>query len=418
MSDWTDLGPEDLPPELVEVVLLPAFASVEEPGIDAILGTLDQNLVPVGGDAMLYGDGGAGKTTLAVDLAFHVAAGADWLGILVERPRSVLLIENEGPRPLFRRKLRKKFASWDGPPLEDRLHVWQAPWAGFSFAEPEMAAQLARLIFELEIDLVIAGPVTQLGMEDAGTIREVRRFAASVALLRERSLRPVASLLVHHEAKSGRVSGAWEGVGDTMIHVSGGGNGRTRFTIQKARWGSSYHGKTYRLRWLDGQGFEEEGDDADRPARVWDAILAFVAEHPGTGWTAVLAAVGGEKTYVVRRRDQMLEEGVLVDLGKGERGSGHRFELWLAEAAPTMLPGVVSGRIGDSRRLPTRVAAERNGDCGDSASPSGEEGTAEGVAGPPLRSRGDSPGGYSPPPSRSAEESPEESPGLDQDIDW
>ena len=35
---------------------------------------------------MFYGDGGAGKTTLAIDLAFHLAAGEDWLGIPVRGP--------------------------------------------------------------------------------------------------------------------------------------------------------------------------------------------------------------------------------------------------------------------------------------------------------------------------------------------
>ena len=40
-------------------------------------------LIPEGGDVMVYGDGGAGKTTLCLDLACHLAAGDDWLGIPV-----------------------------------------------------------------------------------------------------------------------------------------------------------------------------------------------------------------------------------------------------------------------------------------------------------------------------------------------
>ena len=46
---------------------------------------------------MVYGDGGAGKTTLCLDLACHLAGGDEWLGIDVAAPLSVLLIENEGP---------------------------------------------------------------------------------------------------------------------------------------------------------------------------------------------------------------------------------------------------------------------------------------------------------------------------------
>ena len=384
----------------VRIVPLPEFSGVDEPGVEAILGTLNQNLIPVGGDLMLYGDGGAGKTTLAIDLAFHLAAGLDWLGIQVEKPRSILLIENEGPRPLFRRKLRLRLEAWDGPPLEDRLHVWEDPWAGFSFTEQEMRAQLAQAIFEREIDLLIAGPVTQLGMEDAGTIREVRHFAEHVALVRERSLRPVASMLVHHEAKSGRVSGAWEGVGDTLLHVSGSGHGRTRVGIQKARWSPSHHSTTMHLRWTsEGQSFELDNDDETRPVRVFDGILDYVRANPGVGWTEVEKTVKGEKGYIARRRDQMIKEGDLIDLGKGEIGKGHRYELWLPEAAPQTLP---------------LVPGPRNGDSGDKWTPSGERNLdGESPRPRPLKG-GDSPATDSPPAQKAASPSPD----LDSDIDW
>ncbi len=47
-----------------------SFANVED-GADAIVGDGDNVLVPEGGDVMFYGDGGAGKTTMMVDLAIH-----------------------------------------------------------------------------------------------------------------------------------------------------------------------------------------------------------------------------------------------------------------------------------------------------------------------------------------------------------
>ena len=49
-------------------------------------GTPGRSLIPEGGDVMIYGDGGASKTTLGIDLACHLAAGDDWLGIAVPRP--------------------------------------------------------------------------------------------------------------------------------------------------------------------------------------------------------------------------------------------------------------------------------------------------------------------------------------------
>src|SRR4029077_4443461 len=61
-----DEGPYDdeadnrLPP--LRFVTFAAFAAVDEPGAEALLGTDDQALIAADSDAMMYGDGGAGKT--------------------------------------------------------------------------------------------------------------------------------------------------------------------------------------------------------------------------------------------------------------------------------------------------------------------------------------------------------------------
>ena len=83
---------------------------------------------------MVYGEGGAGKTTFTLDGGFHLGAGVDWLGFKAKRVR-VLIIEAEGPRPLFRRKLRRKLESWEGPPLDGQVRIWATPWASFTFAD-------------------------------------------------------------------------------------------------------------------------------------------------------------------------------------------------------------------------------------------------------------------------------------------
>ena len=55
-------------------------------------------LTPSGGLALIGGQAGSGKTTFAIDAAFHLAGGVDWLGWKVPEPLRVLVIENEGPR--------------------------------------------------------------------------------------------------------------------------------------------------------------------------------------------------------------------------------------------------------------------------------------------------------------------------------
>ncbi len=252
------LGAEPQIPREFRVSTLEDFAAVEEPGADALVGSEDAALIPKGGDVMIYGDGGAGKTTLTLDLGLHLAAGAAWLGIRVARPIRVLVIENEGPRPLFRSKLRRKLAGWDGPPLQGRVGIFESPWGEFTFTDEEWRTALAARVRDDEIDVLIAGPVTRLGMDEAGTLQQVRDFLSLVADVRARSGRRITVILVHHENKGGAVSGAWEGSGDTLLHVEARGLGHTCLRVQKARWSSEHHGITLDLAWTDGEGFAVE----------------------------------------------------------------------------------------------------------------------------------------------------------------
>lgn len=260
MSPWTE---EDLV----------AFREAEE--IDRANGITS----PEGGDVMFYGDGGAGKSTLAFDLACHLAAGAPWLGIPVPRPVRVLLIENKGPRALLRAKLRRKVGAWPGPALDGRISVLEAPWGQFTFATGEWRDTLATTVMDREVDLVIAGPLTWIGMDAAGTLQEVNAFLRFAAEVRAGCGRRLTIALVHHENKGGAVSGAWEGAGDTLLHVQGAGNGHTVVVVQKARWASGWHGKSLKLGWTDGEGFELDGSSEERD----DGERLVVGEYLGVG---------------------------------------------------------------------------------------------------------------------------------------
>lgn len=257
---------------MARVATLEEFVAVHEPGADPLLGSDDDALIPEGGDVMVYGDGGAGKTTLTIDAAFHLAAGDAWLGIRVARPVRVLIIENEGPRPLFRSKLRRKLAAWTGSLLEGRVSIFEEPWGEFTFTDDGWRQALAARVREDAIDALLIGPVTRTGMNEAGTLQEVRDFLRLVAAVRVESGRPVVVILVHHENKGGAVSGAWEGSGDTLLHVEARGNGHTHLHVQKARWSSAHHGTSLELGWSDGEGFKVE-DARDYQAEV-EALLA------------------------------------------------------------------------------------------------------------------------------------------------
>jgi hypothetical protein len=266
----------------LHIATVEEFAAVEEPGAAALLGTDDDALIGEGTDTMVYGDGGAGKTTLTLDLGFHFAAGAPtWLGIRVARAVRVLVIENEGPRPLLRAKFRRKLEAWEAkarakerPSLAGRIKIVEAPWGEFTFGDEGWCDTLAATVTGDEVDVLIAGPVTRLGMDEAGTLQQVNDFMALVRAVREKSGRRLVVILVHHENRAGAVSGAWEAAGDTLLHVEERGKGHTHLHVQKARWSSEHHGAKMDLAWTDGEGYEVEAQEERDYAAEMEALLA------------------------------------------------------------------------------------------------------------------------------------------------
>ena len=75
------------------------------------------------------------------------------------------------------------------------------------------------------------------------------------------------------------MSGAWEGSGDTLLHVQGAGTVTPSFSSRKPGTIDERHGTTLKLAWTDGEGYELEGD-RDLLAEVDE----FLAEQ---GWRTV-----------------------------------------------------------------------------------------------------------------------------------
>jgi hypothetical protein len=256
-TDAPDASQESL---VVEVDTIEEFSAVEEAGASPLVGDAENVLIPEAGDVMCYGAGGSAKTTLMVDMACHLGAGEDWIGIPVPRALRVLIVEVEGPRPLMRDKLRRKLQAWGGAAIQGRVLILRDPWAKFTFASEEWRAELARIVDEQRVDIVIAGPLSRVGMESAGTLQETRDFMRLVDDVRALCTQRIAVVLIHHENRAGTVSGAWEGAGDTLLHIREAGPGHTVVRVEKARWGSSYHGTTIKLAWAPGESFEVEAE--------------------------------------------------------------------------------------------------------------------------------------------------------------
>lgn len=247
-------APAEVPLRIVDFT---SFVSTQEPSAEPLLGTETETLLPADGMLLMYGDGGAGKTTLTIDAVSHLASGQRWLSIDVQRPVKTLLIENEGPRGKFRQMLAEKHVAWNGhAPFHPNVTVLEEPWTRFTMRESAHRQGLADHIASSEVDLLVMGPLVTLGMVGGGTPDEISEFEGLLRQFKSLLDRPVALWIVHHENKQGDVSGAWERVPDTLVHVQAQGNGHTRLVWRKARWSSQKHGTSVDLLWVEGRSFE------------------------------------------------------------------------------------------------------------------------------------------------------------------
>ena len=259
---------------------------------------------------MVYGDGGAGKTTLAIDLALPPRRRRR----LARHPRRrsrvrVLLIENEGPRPLFRRKLDRKRRRLAGLPLGDRLHVCRGA-VGRSSPSPTRLAAGARRARPRARDRRRDRRAAHRGRDgrgrDAAGGARVRRATSRTCAGSRR--RRVAFVLVHHENKGGKVSGAWEGVGDTLLHVQAQGHGARGSTVQKARWASQsarHHAESPVGR---GRELRRRGRARARRRDARGADRRGDRERSGSGWTRIEKATPG----VARDRRRAVRDGLFA----------------------------------------------------------------------------------------------------------
>ena len=286
-------GDEGTPSPGVEIVSLDSFLAEREELPRALVGSSTDAWLPAGGLVIAGGLGGSTKTTFSVDAAAHFASGAAWCGKDVAVPLRVLIIENEGPRAFFREKLRAKAEAWAGEPFRQNVYVLRGPWGLFDFRNATHREALRAAIDEHEIDLVIADPLTNLGMEGAGTLEDTGKF---VRHLRACGLhdpeQPVAFWLLHHLNKQKQrdalqtLSGAWDNWADTILVLKADHEARLSvITWGKVRHGSlPYDEQTTTFRWADGYGYERvEKVERDIKAEVLALLKSNDREN---GWVA------------------------------------------------------------------------------------------------------------------------------------
>lgn len=239
-----------------ERVFMNAYQFIEEV-IDApppLWGSDDVTLLPAGGLALLAGRPGCGKTTFILDLACHLACGMAYPPVEddkgptpwpAHKPLRIALIENEGPREMFRGKLEQKLGVFPHniDDLGGRLMVQTWRWGSYTFADEDARIKTALELDAAGIDLVIGDPLGTLGPAGVGSPQDTREF---VAMLKPLGLGLNRGFLfLHHfrerversEDELARISGAWGGHLDTLLTLSAARSAdQARLAYPKLRW--------------------------------------------------------------------------------------------------------------------------------------------------------------------------------------
>jgi len=208
----------DVPPtpprKPTKVARLSQFANSENRGP----GYLAKGLLQKASYAIAYGPPGGGKTFTLLDLAYHIAAGKEWMGHKVHGG-PVLYLPFEGGGGLIKRAqaLRQKYGDADVP-------FFIAP-ASFNLREQTGRKELGAVIADLPekpVLIVIDTLARALMGGDENSAQDVGAFNSAVAALIEST--GACVLIVHHSGKNqnagARGSSALLGAIDTELQIS------------------------------------------------------------------------------------------------------------------------------------------------------------------------------------------------------
>jgi hypothetical protein len=306
------------------------FLAVEDEEVPAVLGTPTDAVIPEGGLAFLCGLPGVGKSTLTIDLAFHLASGVEWLGVPIQHPRSVLFIENEGPQRKFREKLRKKAEKWPHK-LEGNIHVQTWRWGHYTFRDEQVLAHTREWLENHPVDLIVGDPLDSLGTAGVGSPDETRDFLPLLVHLG--MTKDVAFLFLHHPRKEQSIhdvtqlSGAWGQRLDTLLMLRPGEHrDEVRLNFSKLRWAEERDplilGKVRELQAFEVLGAETQVDQ-DSLEGLTRAVEAAVRAAGGQGidrsTLALKCDVGPSNRTFASALSALREKGTITRQTEGKR---------------------------------------------------------------------------------------------------
>ncbi|GMP11845.1 AAA family ATPase [Bradyrhizobium sp. TM239] len=314
--------------------------------------------IPASDATILSGDGGGGKTTVALQLAVSVACGlGDWLGTTVEAGPVIFFSAEEPDHEMRRRLVRVAEKRGLNPDEIEGLH--------FHFASPENCL----LAVSRPDGVMVPTPLFEALATAAGQIRPVLIVVDSIAatfggnqndrvsartfvsLFRRLAQNCACSvLLLDHPSLSGITSGTgrggsmdWQNATRARLHLEtvqtdGGSTGRV-LEVKKSNYGPT--GEKVKLQWEDGC-FVMEGTASaphqaaahasaeQRYLECLDAITAqgrHVCHAPGRGYApktfAEMPQAGGMTWRAFQAaQERLFATGAIENVAYGPKSKG------------------------------------------------------------------------------------------------
>jgi RecA-family ATPase len=297
-------GPDSREPPLPLLEIVNASSLVEEPAPPREW--LIPGLIPAREITMLSGDGGTGKSLLALQLAVAHATCTGWAGQVPDRGRT-LFVSAEDDIPELHRRLAAiirvnpvkadDLQNIDLLSLAGRDAVLAAPGSTRDMLrETRLFKALEAKIEELQPDVLILDTLADLFGGDEIKRPHARQF---ISLLRGLAIRyRLTILLLSHPSLSGMSSGtgtsgstAWSNSVRSRLYLESpkgseddaGDDDRRILTTKKANYGRA--GGSVALRWRDGVFVLDSATDANQAqANAADerAFLSALAEFAAT----------------------------------------------------------------------------------------------------------------------------------------
>ncbi|MCB1471217.1 MAG: AAA family ATPase, partial [Rhizobiaceae bacterium] len=253
--------------------------------------------------SVVYGESNVGKTFLALDLALHVAAGAEWHGNRIHESGQVVYVAAEGGTGLHNRieALRS-----DQPDLiEAAAPNFSLLSEGLDLCTGEDAQYLSEALSNAAIRpalIVIDTLARVMGDGDENAARDMGKLVQSVDRLRAETGAHV--MVIHHSGKDGskgaRGSGSLRAAADTEIELNR-ADGIVIAEPRKQRDMACEGAFAYRLRSVF-IGRDEDGD------AVTSAVIEPADIPRTTGRTSVRKKVSGQAQVALNALQDAIRE--------------------------------------------------------------------------------------------------------------